>query len=249
MTIQLKSHSLLLSVLFVIFFILFVALKRSFEVEEVDSPTNPSQLSRRHVNPLRSSATSRFHDLGSRNSENSSRHGSESSNSGQRSPKSSGRRMELSRRTEISIDISSKQVDNLPNPGINRFGLRRPEISLHNRISEPGSPRRAEITLSRSQEPLAAYRRGDMPSSAARNPEPIQRKAESPNTVESSSLLGRRIEPLVNRQVETSSPSRESENSFSLEASLMTSFTECKIPPAQENSGGATDSKSMIKFP
>ncbi|XP_058262304.1 septin 9a isoform X3 [Hemibagrus wyckioides] len=223
------------------------ALKRSFEVEEVDSPTNPSQLSRRNVNPLRSSATSRFHELGSRNSENSSRHGSESSSSGQRSPKSSGRRMELSRRTEISIDISSKQVDSLPSPGINRFGLRRPEISLHNRIPEPSSPRRAEITLSRAQEPLAAYRRADVPSSAARNPEPVQRKAESPSTVESSSLLGRRTEPLVNRQVETSSPSRESENSFSSEASMTPSFAEYKTTPAaQENSSRATDRSEVI---
>ncbi|XP_026772279.1 septin 9a isoform X2 [Pangasianodon hypophthalmus] len=225
----------------------FEALKRSFEVEEVESPTNPSQLSRRNVNPLRSSATSRFHDLGSRNSENSSRHGSESSSSGQRSPKSSGRRIELSRRTEISIDISSKQVDSLPSPGIHRFGLRRPEVSLHNRIAEPGSPRRAEITLSRAQEPLAAYRRADVPSSAARIPEPAQRKAESPSTAESSSLLGRRIEPLVNRQVEISSPSKESENSFSSEASMTPSFTEYKTPPAaQENSSRATDRSEVI---
>ncbi|MCI4385302.1 hypothetical protein PGIGA_G00048910 [Pangasianodon gigas] len=223
------------------------ALKRSFEVEEVESPTNPSQLSRRNVNLLRSSATSRFHELGSRNSENSSRHGSESSSSGQRSPKSSGRRIELSRRTEISIDISSKQVDSLPSPGINRFGLRRPEVSLHNRIPEPGSPRRAEITLSRAQEPLAAYRRADVPSSAARIPEPVQRKAESPSTAESSSLLGRRIEPPVNRQVEISSPSRESENSFSSEASMTPSFTEYKTPPAaQENSSRATDRSEVI---
>ncbi|XP_027027575.2 septin 9a isoform X2 [Tachysurus fulvidraco] len=225
----------------------FEALKRSFEVEEVDSPTNPSQLSRRNVNPLRSSATSRFHELGSRNSENSSRQGSESSSSGQRSPKSSGRRMDLSRRTEISIDISSKQVDSLPSPGINRFGLRRPEISLHNRVPEPSSPRRAEITLSRAQEPLAAYRRADVPSSAARNPESVQRKAESPSTAESMSLLGRRTEPLLNRQLETPSPSRESENSFSSEASMTPSFTEYKTTTAaQENSSRATDRQEVI---
>ncbi|XP_017310248.1 septin 9a isoform X2 [Ictalurus punctatus] len=225
----------------------FEALKRSFEVEEVDSPTNPSLLSRRNVNPLRSSATSRFHELGSRNSENSSRHGSESSSSGQRSPKGSGRRMEPSRRTEMSIDISSKQVDSLPSPGMNRFGLRRPEVSLHNRIPEPSSPRRAEITLSRAQEPLAASRRADVTSSAARIPEPIPRKAESPSTAESSSLLSRRVEPLVNRQVETSSPSRASENSFSSEASMTPSFTEYKTPPAaQENSSRATDRSEVI---
>lgn len=156
--------------------------------------------------------------------------------------------MELSRRTEISIDISSKQVDSLPSPGISRFGLRRPEVSLHNRIPEPGSPRRAEITLSRAQEPLAAYRRADVPSTAARIPEPVQRKAESPCTAESS-VLGRQIEPLENRQVETSSLSRESENSFSSEASMTSSFTEYKTPPAaRENSSQATDSESMIQF-
>lgn len=232
------------------FLFLFAALKRSFEVEEVDSPTNTSQLSRRNINPLRSSATSRFHELGSRNSENSSRHGSESSSSGQRSPKNSGRRMEHSRRAEISIDISSKQVDNLPSHGINRFGLRRPEVLLHNRNPDLGSPRRTEITLSRAQEPLAAYRRAEVPSSAARIPEPVQRKAESPSTAESSSLLGKRIEPLVSRQVETSSPSREPENSFLLETSMTTNFTEYKPPQeAQQNSSSPTDSESIISKP
>ncbi|KAM9457220.1 septin 9a isoform 2-T2 [Clarias gariepinus] len=220
----------------------FEALKRSFEVEEADSPTNPSQLSRRNVNPLRSSATSRFHELGSRNSENSSRHGSESSASGQRSPKSSGRRMEFSRRTELSIDISSKQVDNLPSTGINRFGLRRPEVSLHTRITEPPSPRRAG-----AQDPLASSRRADVPSSTARIPEPVQRKAESPISVESPSALARRVEPLVNRQVETSSISRESENNFSSEASTTPSITEYKTPPAaQENTSRATERSEVI---
>lgn len=219
-------------------FFLFAALKRSFEVEEVDSPTNPSQLSRRNVNTLGFTARNRFHELGSRNSENSSRHSSESSTSGQRSPKSSGRRKELSRHSEITIDISSKQVDSLPSPGINRFGLRRPEVSLYNRIPEPGSPRRTEITLSRAQEPSAAYRRTDVSSAAARNPEPVQRKAESPSAAESLSLC-RPIESLVNRQVETSSLSRESEN-----FSLTTNFDEYKTPATQENSGRATDSKS-----
>lgn len=233
-----------LSLLFLTFFLfLFAALKRSFEVEEVESPTNPSQVSRRNVNSLRSSATSRFHELGSRNSENSSRHGSESSSSGQRSPKSGGRRIELSRRAELSIDISSKQVDSLSSPGINRFGLRRPEVSLSNRISEPGSPRRAEITISRAQEPITAYRRADVPS-AAKISEPVQRKVETPSTAESLSSLGRRIVPLVNRQGETSSPSTESENSFPLEANMTTSLTEYKnASEASENSSRTTDSE------
>lgn len=140
-------------------------------------------------------------------------------------------------------------MDSLPNPGINRFGLRRPEVSLHNRVPEADSARRAEITLSQAQEPLAAYRRADVPSSAARIPEPVQRKAESPCTVESSSVLGRQIEPLENRQMEASLLSRESENSFSSEASTTPSFTEYKATPAaQENSSQATDSESTIQF-
>lgn len=212
-------------------------------MEEADSPTNPSQLSRRNVNSFRSSATSRFHELGSRNSENSSRHGSESSSSGQRSPKSSGRRIELSRRAELSIDISSKQVDSLPSPGITRFGLRRPEVSLSSRISEPGSPRRAEIAISRAQEPITTYRRADVPS-AAKIPEPVHKKLESPSTAESLLSLGRRIVPLVNRQAEPSSPSRESENSFPFEASMTPSLTETKnSSEGWENSSRTTDSE------
>uniref|UniRef100_A0AAY5F1Z0 Septin-type G domain-containing protein n=1 Tax=Electrophorus electricus TaxID=8005 RepID=A0AAY5F1Z0_ELEEL len=229
------------------------ALKRSFEVEEVDTTTNPSPLSRRTANPLRSStssATSRFHDLSSRNSDSSSRHGSESSSSCQRSPKSGLRRVELSgvrvpeassRRTEISIDISSKQVDSSPSPGITRFGLKRPEVSLHNRTPEVGPHRRAEITLGRPQEPTAPLRRADAPALASRIPEPVQRKMESSSPVEMSPL-SRRPEMSVNRQVETPSPARESENSFTSAVSGIPSFTEYKTPPAmQENFNRAPD--------
>ncbi|XP_035381756.1 septin 9a isoform X2 [Electrophorus electricus] len=234
------------------------ALKRSFEVEEVDTTTNPSPLSRRTANPLRSStssATSRFHDLSSRNSDSSSRHGSESSSSCQRSPKSGLRRVELSgvrvpeassRRTEISIDISSKQVDSSPSPGITRFGLKRPEVSLHNRTPEVGPHRRAEITLGRPQEPTAPLRRADAPALASRIPEPVQRKMESSSPVEMSPL-SRRPEMSVNRQVETPSPARESENSFTSAVSGIPSFTEYKTPPAmQENFNRAPERSEVI---
>ncbi|XP_035381753.1 septin 9a isoform X1 [Electrophorus electricus] len=236
----------------------FEALKRSFEVEEVDTTTNPSPLSRRTANPLRSStssATSRFHDLSSRNSDSSSRHGSESSSSCQRSPKSGLRRVELSgvrvpeassRRTEISIDISSKQVDSSPSPGITRFGLKRPEVSLHNRTPEVGPHRRAEITLGRPQEPTAPLRRADAPALASRIPEPVQRKMESSSPVEMSPL-SRRPEMSVNRQVETPSPARESENSFTSAVSGIPSFTEYKTPPAmQENFNRAPERSEVI---
>ncbi|GAA6229578.1 neuronal-specific septin-3-like isoform X2 [Lates japonicus] len=128
------------------------ALKRSFEVEETDTSTHPSPLSRRTTNPLRSSTSStssqRSYDLSSRNSDYSSSRSSPSESSNPRSPKTGMRRIELSggrnpdiassRRTEISIEVSSKQIDNSPSAGIARFGLKRPEVSLSSRSTPPG---------------------------------------------------------------------------------------------------------------
>uniref|UniRef100_A0A8C1SU73 Septin 9a n=1 Tax=Cyprinus carpio TaxID=7962 RepID=A0A8C1SU73_CYPCA len=202
------------------------ALKRSFEVEE-DTSTNPSPLSRRTTNPLRSSASStssRFHDMRSLNSESTSRHASDSS-SNQCSPKSSLRRMELSRaripetasrRTEISIDISSKQVDSSPSPGIARFGLKRPEVSLQSKATDGPLHRRAEGNHSRPQEPPTPPRR---------------RRAEPPSPLESSAPT-RRAEMHINRQLDTPSPARESENSFTSAASITPTFNEYKTPPS-----------------
>uniref|UniRef100_A0A8C1QQ73 Septin 9a n=1 Tax=Cyprinus carpio TaxID=7962 RepID=A0A8C1QQ73_CYPCA len=202
------------------------ALKRSFEVEE-DTSTNPSPLSRRTTNPLRSSASStssRFHDMRSLNSESTSRHASDYS-SNQCSPKSSLRRMELSRaripetasrRTEISIDISSKQVDSSPSPGIARFGLKRPEVSLQSKATDGPLHRRAEGNHSRPQEPPTPPRR---------------RRAEPPSPLESSAPT-RRAEMHINRQLDTPSPARESENSFTSAASITPTFNEYKTPPS-----------------
>uniref|UniRef100_A0A672PK65 Neuronal-specific septin-3-like n=1 Tax=Sinocyclocheilus grahami TaxID=75366 RepID=A0A672PK65_SINGR len=181
------------------------ALKRSFEVEE-DTSTNPSPLSRRTTNPLRSSTSStssRFHDMRSLNSESTSRHASDSS-SNQCSPKSNLRRVELSggrvpetvsRRTEISIDISSKQVDSSPSPGIARFGLKRPEVSLQSKATDG------------------------------------RRRAEPPSPLEISAPT-RRAEMHINRQLDTPSPARESENSFTSAASITPTFNEYKTPPS-----------------
>ncbi|NWR23541.1 SEPT9 protein, partial [Emberiza fucata] len=112
----------------------FSALKRSFEVEEVDQSSNSSTPQRRAPNTLLrstvSSSTQKFQELGARNSEPSTRHAEPTV---QRSPKPPLRRVELSgpklpepvsRRTEISIDISSKQVENSTS-GLSRFGLKR----------------------------------------------------------------------------------------------------------------------------
>ncbi|XP_051994869.1 septin 9a isoform X1 [Xyrauchen texanus] len=217
------------------------ALKRSFEVEE-DASTNASPLSRRTTNPLRSSTSStssRFHDVSSRNSDSTSRHASESS-SNQRSPKSSLRRMELpggrvsetvSRRTEISIDISSKQVDSSPSSGITRFGLKRPEVSLQSKATDAPVHRRAEGTHSRPQEPPTPPRRSDPPVPSSRIPELSQRKVEPPSPLEIS-VPSRRPEMHINRQLDTPSTVRESENSFTSAASITPTFTEYKTPPS-----------------
>ncbi|XP_060921404.1 neuronal-specific septin-3-like isoform X3 [Labrus mixtus] len=180
------------------------ALKRSFEVEETDSSTHPSPLSRRTTNPLRSSTSSassqRSYDLSSRSSDYSSSRSSPT-DSNPRSPKTGMRRIELSgarnpeaasaRRTEISIEVSSKQVDNSPSAGIARFGLKRPEVSLSSR-STPldtssnsfSTNRRAELSMTRSSEPPAPPRRMDAQLSSApvsRIPEPPQRRVDPPS--------------------------------------------------------------------
>ncbi|XP_068192109.1 septin 9a isoform X2 [Antennarius striatus] len=185
----------------------FEALKRSFEVEETDSSTHPSPLSRRTTNPIRSSTTStssqRGFDLSSRNSDYSSSRSSPSESSNPRSPKTGMRRIELSggrnpdiapsRRTEISIEVSSKQIDNSPSAGIARFGLKRPEVSLSNRstpmessFNSSSTNRRAELSMTRPSEPPAPPRRMDGQLSSApvsRIPEPPQRRAEPPSPI------------------------------------------------------------------
>ncbi|NWV75390.1 SEPT9 protein, partial [Dasyornis broadbenti] len=158
----------------------FSALKRSFEVEEVDQSSNSSTPQRRAPNTLLrstvSSSTQKFQELGARNSEPSTRHAEPTV---QRSPKPPLRRVELSgpklpepvsRRTEISIDISSKQVENSTS-GLSRFGLKRADVG--HKPPEP-TPRRTEITLGKPQEP--GLRRVEAP--ASKIPELPQRRTE-----------------------------------------------------------------------
>ncbi|KAM3660744.1 septin-9 isoform X2 [Ammospiza nelsoni] len=163
----------------------FEALKRSFEVEEVDQSSNSSTPQRRAPNTLLrstvSSSTQKFQELGARNSEPSTRHAEPTV---QRSPKPPLRRVELSgpklpepvsRRTEISIDISSKQVENSTS-GLSRFGLKRADVGHK---PPEGPARRTEITLGKPQE----LRRAEAPASKipeppSKIPEPPQRRAE-----------------------------------------------------------------------
>uniref|UniRef100_A0A6I8QPV1 Septin 9 n=1 Tax=Xenopus tropicalis TaxID=8364 RepID=A0A6I8QPV1_XENTR len=179
---------------------LVTALKRSFEVDEVDQSPNPPVQPRRTPNPLLRGAAAtaqRFQEPGSRNAEGHI--------GNQRSPKSSLRRIELSgsrhpetmsRRTEISIDISSKQVENSA-PGMPRFGLKRAELPGH-KPPEP-IPRRTEVTLGKPYD-----HRGDSPNSKI--PEPIQRRAEDTNSkrVEIQVPKSPEVQPV--KQVENSIP-------------------------------------------
>ncbi|XP_019751872.1 septin 9a isoform X1 [Hippocampus comes] len=209
----------------------FSALKRSFEVEDTDSSTHPSPLSRRTTNPLRSSLSStssqRSYDLSSRNSDYYSAKSSPSDSSNPRSPKTGMRRIELSggrnpdsassRRTEISIEVSSKQIDNSPSAGITRFGLKRPEVSLGSRSTPPdGSPNPNSSSASRRPiEPPAPPRRIDAQLSSApvsRIPEPPQRRAEHPSSTFSSVEVARRPEIPSFRQPDALVPAAAMEN-------------------------------------
>ncbi|XP_007557507.1 septin 9a isoform X3 [Poecilia latipinna] len=216
------------------------ALKRSFEVEDTDTTTHPSPLSRRTTNPLRSSTSSttsqRSYDLSSRNSDysSSSSRSTASESSNLRSPKTGMRRIELSgrnpdaaasRRAEISIEVSSKQIDSSPSAGIARFGLKRPEVSLSSRSNALDGTsnsissitnRRAELSMTRAQEPPAPPRRADSQLSStpvSRIPELTQRRAEPPSP--SLSLVdgvSRRPEIPVFRQPENSATGSPVEN-------------------------------------
>ncbi|XP_064006965.1 septin-9 isoform X3 [Pogoniulus pusillus] len=184
----------------------FEALKRSFEVEEVDQSSNSSTPQRRTPNPLLrstvSSSTQKFQELGARNLEPSARH---ADLTGQRSPKPSLRRVELSgpklsepvfRRTEISIDIQSKQVEN---SGVSRFGLKRAD-GLGHKPPEP-TPRRTELILGKPQEP--SLRRVETPPSKI--PEMPQRRAEVGNASVPDAAT-KRVEIQVAKAAEVPAP-------------------------------------------
>ncbi|NXC63526.1 SEPT9 protein, partial [Aleadryas rufinucha] len=185
----------------------FSALKRSFEVEEVDQSSNSSTPQRRAPNTLLrstvSSSTQKFQELGARNSEPSTRHAEPTV---QRSPKPPLRRVELSgpklpepvsRRTEISIDISSKQVENSTS-GLSRFGLKRADAG--HKPPEP-TPRRTEITLGKPQEP--GLRRAEAP--ASKIPEMSQRRADTANAA-APDAGPRRVEIQVAKAAEGPAP-------------------------------------------
>ncbi|XP_007551602.1 septin 9b isoform X2 [Poecilia formosa] len=147
----------------------FEALKRSFEVEDVDTPSHSSPGSRRATNsPLRNamSPTSIYYrDLGSaapatnNNNLNYSQPRSIMGGGGSRTPEP------VSRRSELSIDISSpsKQVDNITSPASSRFlsnsALKRPEVLGHSRTPEMGH--RREVTFAKTLTDSPVIRRSE----------------------------------------------------------------------------------------
>ncbi|CAK6438565.1 unnamed protein product [Pipistrellus nathusii] len=157
------------------------ALKRSFEVEEVDAPnsTPPRRVQTPLLRATVASSTQKFQEPPARHADALS----------QRSPKPPLRRVELSgpksepmsRRTELSIDISSKQVEGAGAPGPSRFGLKRAE-ALGHKTPEP-APRRTEITIVKPPEP--AHRRAEAPAAAKVSEAPAAPAAEpAPRRVE-----------------------------------------------------------------
>uniref|UniRef100_A0A3B4BY65 Septin-type G domain-containing protein n=1 Tax=Pygocentrus nattereri TaxID=42514 RepID=A0A3B4BY65_PYGNA len=150
-----------------VLFSLHLALKRSFEVEDVDSSSHSSSphIRRTPSNAQQRSAispsTSRHYELGSNGTKPF-----DISKPKARTPEP------VSRRSELSIDISSnnngKAIDGSPSAGIARFGLKRPEALGHSktpetqkhsttfRRNEPPSPgdgsRRPEISVTKPTE-------------------------------------------------------------------------------------------------
>uniref|UniRef100_G1KL40 Septin-type G domain-containing protein n=1 Tax=Anolis carolinensis TaxID=28377 RepID=G1KL40_ANOCA len=188
----------------------FEALKRSFEVEEVDQPPNSSTPQRRTPNTLVrstvSSSTQKFQDL----SASPSRHVDPSA---QRSPMSSLKRVDISgpkhpetvsRRTEISIDISSKQVEN-STAGAARFGMKRADVLGHK--PPETAPRRTEISIGKPQD--QALRRMEVPTKI---PEPTQRRVEA-TSPPMPDVATKRVEIQVTKSSEAPvPPARQIEN-------------------------------------
>ncbi|KAJ8264074.1 hypothetical protein GJAV_G00144800 [Gymnothorax javanicus] len=190
-------------------------LKRSFEVEDVETSGHTSPHGRRTPN-LRTSASQgpRYQETAARNSDSGGRPGFETAN--QRSPNPGSHRTAEptpSRRTELSIDISSKQVDGGSLiPGVSRFGLKRPEVL--------GQGRAPEQAHRRPQETPPA-RRAEATASASRIPEPVHRKAEPTSPGEAQT---RRPEINVIKAPEGPAPAKSPVNSVAPTASASASL-------------------------
>ncbi|XP_070710928.1 septin 9b isoform X1 [Pempheris klunzingeri] len=146
----------------------FEALKRSFEVEDVDTSSH-SPGSRRTTNSPHRNAMSPtsiyYRDLGTaapatnNNNLNYTQPRSIMGGGGSRTPEP------VSRRSELSIDISSssKQVDNITSPSSARFvtnsALKRPEVLGHSKTPEMSHKR--EVTFAKTPTDSPVIRRNE----------------------------------------------------------------------------------------
>ncbi|KAM7418898.1 hypothetical protein PAMA_016156 [Pampus argenteus] len=146
------------------------ALKRSFEVEDVDTSSHSSPGSRRTTNAPHRNAMSPtsiyYRDLGTatpatnNNNLNYTQPRSIMGGGGSKTPEP------VSRRSELSIDISSsstKQGDNITSPASTRFGnnsaLKRPEVLGHSKTPELSHKR--EVTFAKTPTDSPAIRRNE----------------------------------------------------------------------------------------
>ncbi|XP_064172128.1 neuronal-specific septin-3-like isoform X1 [Anguilla rostrata] len=157
-------------------------LKRSFEVEEDRDATAHPSLHTRRATSLRATFSPTGH-LGARNSDPAGL---------RRTDLAAGRLADPgSRRSEISIDISSRQADGAAaGAAFSRFGLKRPDVR------NADTPlRRAEPAVVRPQEPPTPPRRADPPAaSLSRTSDPPLKRAEPPSPAEAPP---RRLETLL----------------------------------------------------
>ncbi|XP_033827465.1 neuronal-specific septin-3-like isoform X2 [Periophthalmus magnuspinnatus] len=165
------------------------ALKRSFEVEDVDtsahSPGSRRTTSSPHRNAM-SPTSIYYRDLGSaasapnNNNVNFSQPRSIMGGGGSKTPEP------VSRRSELSIDISSssKQLDGMTSPASARSvssALKRPEILGHSRTPEMGHKR--EVTFAKAPTDSPGTRRSDANSNNGfgREQQHHPRKLEAPS--------------------------------------------------------------------
>lgn len=149
---------------------LHAALKRSFEVEDVDTSSHTSPGSRRTTNSPHRNAMSPtsiyYRDLGTaapatnNNNLNYTQPRSIMGGGGSKTPEP------VSRRSELSIDISSsssKLVDNITSPATARFvansALKRPEVLGHSKTPEMSHKR--EVTFAKTPTDSPVIRRNE----------------------------------------------------------------------------------------
>ncbi|XP_029360212.1 septin 9b isoform X1 [Echeneis naucrates] len=169
----------------------FEALKRSFEVEDVDTSSHSSPGSRRTTNSPHRNAMSPtsiyYRDLGTaannNNNLNNAQPRSIMGGGGAKTPEP------VSRRSELSIDISSssnKQVDNAASPASTRFvtnsALKRPEVLGHSKTPDMSHKREVTFAKTPTDSPVTRRNEGSNNNGTSRIPEQNHaRKFEPPS--------------------------------------------------------------------